>query len=614
MARRKSSKAVKQPAERPIGTANQSQFVSIFGSGSIYEMRGWHRRKAVASSLMITGLDQWPNHRMNRISEPALEAILDVDELLEPPSANDDESLAGAVPAIRFPEWMSCSDCGRMGTVRKGHFYESASGVAICSANSCEGHGLPARFVVACEGGENDDGTRDGTGHISDFPWERWCHLDLSKGDSIEQVQCERPQLSLKSLKGKTGLDGLRVECRCGQSNSLKMALRTSHKHLFSCQGEMPWLRLAGVKKSNCNAPVRVLLRGASNVYFPISTSVISIPPWSNPLYQKMGQEKKLDGFLAAIKGGIEADVFVPLIKGSPWAADYTDDQIKDALVRFANWGKQQATQTFDDRLSEERHAIVMGNVCKSQDGDQFLARPVPPEDYGQLKGWIENLVQVERLREVKALSGFTRIHNNTNTSAPLSKNTNWLPAINVFGEGVYFELSQSKLSELEQRFANRLNHLKARCESEGLSDSKSSVSFVALHTLSHLLIRQLSLECGYSSASLKERIYVEPGKWAGVLIYTASSSSDGTLGGLVQQSKPETLARLIKDALQEATWCSSDPLCIESEGQGNSALNLAACHACSLIAETSCSERNSFLDRGVLIGAEGVSGYFEGF
>ena len=311
MAQRRSRKQNAQPKERPIGTANQSQFVGIFGPGSIYEMRGWHRRKAVASSLMISGLDQWPYSNMNRISEPALEAILEVDELLEPPSASKDDSLDGAIPAIRFPEWMSCSTCGRMGTVFKGHFHEPTNGVAICSANSCQGYGIPARFVVACEGYKEGDSAGANQGHISDFPWERWCHLKFSPDGTCEQEKCDYPQLFLKSIKGKTGLDGLRVECRCGSGNSLKMALRASHNHLFTCKGEMPWLRLAGVKKSSCDAPVKVLLRGATNVYFPISTSVISIPPWSNPLYQKMGLEKKLDGFLAAIKGSNSRQIYV---------------------------------------------------------------------------------------------------------------------------------------------------------------------------------------------------------------------------------------------------------------------------------------------------------------
>ena len=110
--------------------------------------------------------------------------------------------------------------------------------------------------------------------------------------------------------------------------------------------------------------------------------------------------------------------MFVPLVKQSSWASTYSDEQIKEALIRFANWGKQQATQTFDDRLSEERQAIVMGNICKSQDGDQFLARPVSDTNLGNLKGWIENLVQVERLREVRALSGFTRVHDSQNVDS----------------------------------------------------------------------------------------------------------------------------------------------------------------------------------------------------
>ena len=222
----------------------------------------------------------------------------------------------------------------------------------------------------------------------------------------------------------------------------------------------------------------------------------------------------------------------------------------------------------------------------------------------------------MERLREVRALSGFTRVHDSQNVDsvAPLTKKSEWLPAINVFGEGIYFELSQERLVELEDRFSSRFSALKERASLENLPEDKSSASFIALHTLSHLLIRQLSLECGYSSASLRERLYFKKGEWAGVLIYTASASSDGTLGGLVQQGNPATLERLIRDALQEASWCSSDPLCIESEGQGNNALNLAACHACSLVAETSCSERNSFLDRGTIIGVDNMFGLFEDF
>jgi hypothetical protein len=136
----------------------------------------------------------------------------------------------------------------------------------------------------------------------------------------------------------------------------------------------------------------------------------------------------------------------------------------------------------------------------------------------------------------------------------------------------------------------------------------KISPQYVFLHTLSHLLIRQLSFECGYTVASLRERIYCaseEDGKeMAGIFIYTASGDSEGTLGGLVRQGRQDTLPRVFKKAIRESVICSNDPVCISTEqGQGRDALNLAACHACTLLPETSCEEFNVFLDRGMLIG-----------
>ena len=565
---------------------------------------------------MICGLDKWPTHKMKRISEPALEAILNIDELLEPPSASEDSSTECAIPALRFPEWMSCSQCGRMGTVYKGHFHENSSGVAICSANSCTGFGMPARFIVACEGKDKKSDQLSHHGHISDFPWERWCHLKLDDPKEVKTISCDTPQIYLESIKGRTGLDGLRVRCRsCKNSNTLRKALSADHNHLFSCKGEMPWLRLSGVKRHPCDSPARVLLRGASNTYFPVSKSVISIPPWTDPLFQKMAYDKNTDGFITSIKAGLDASLFTPLIKKLPWAEGYSDTEITNALCHFAAYGKHEGDTT-NDRLTEERNAIIKGHICEAQGEDQFLSRPILDSELGELESWIENLVQVERLREVRALSGFTRVHDSTGADciAPLTSNRTWLPAINVFGEGIYFELSQDRLRELEINFAERLAPIKRRVADEEIHESIATASFIALHTLSHLLIRQLSLECGYSSAALRERLYVKEGQWAGVLIYTASSSSDGTLGGLVEQGRPLTLAKLIRDALNEASWCSSDPLCSSSEGQGNQALNLAACHACSLVAETSCSERNSLLDRCLLIGKDKTPGFFEGF
>ena len=130
---------------------------------------------------------------------------------------------------------------------------------------------------------------------------------------------------------------------------------------------------------------------------------------------------------------------------------------------------------------------------------------------------------------------------------------------------------------------------------------------FVLLHTFAHLLINQLSYECGYGSSSLKERIYCEKcsdnNKMCGVLIYTASGDSEGSLGGLVRQGETGRLEDTIIAAIKNAEWCSSDPICIESPGQGPDSCNLAACHNCALLPETCCELGNRLLDRGLVVG-----------
>ena len=127
------------------------------------------------------------------------------------------------------------------------------------------------------------------------------------------------------------------------------------------------------------------------------------------------------------------------------------------------------------------------------------------------------------------------------------------------------------------------------------------------LHTLSHLLIYQLSFECGYNVASLSERLYCSDENddinMAAIFIYTASGDSEGTLGGLVRQGRPDILPKIIKKAIKRAEMCSNDPVCSMSKGQGRDALNLSACHACALLPETCCEERNVFLDRAMLVG-----------
>src|SRR5262249_51257715 len=217
-----------------------------------------------------------------------------------------------------------------------------------------------------------------------------------------------------------------------------------------------------------------------------------------------------------------------------------------------------------------------------------------------------------------RVLTGFSRINPppyrefDQNDQSQLSlKAKSWLPGVRVYGEGVFFTLKKFKVTEWIRRIDNKRyeeifsNH-KRIYEKLGRTPRELPSKFFLLHTLAHLLIRRLSYECGYGSSSLRERIYCWEGddrEMAGILIYTAAGDSEGTMGGLVEQGKPGRFEQLLHSAIQDSLWCSTDPLCLESHGQGIDSLNRAACYACSLLPETSCEEGNRFLDRVAVIG-----------
>jgi hypothetical protein len=182
-----------------------------------------------------------------------------------------------------------------------------------------------------------------------------------------------------------------------------------------------------------------------------------------------------------------------------------------------------------------------------------------------------------------------------------------------VRGEGVFFEFNEKRLKEwaAKDEVIKRAKFLSDNYnrprELKGQKRREIKPEFILIHTFAHLAINQFSYECGYGSSALRERIYCNlefPNETMnGVLIYTASGDSEGSLGGLVRQGKPGNLETIVYNAIENARWCSSDPICIDSHGQGPNSCNLAACHNCSLLPETCCEESNMLLDRAMLIG-----------
>jgi len=608
----------------PIGKVSRGQTVTTYGPGSLYELRTF-RGGAIANSVIVAGTHLWPVDDMQEVPEPMLAASLGVERFLMPPSAEDDDNPV-SVPAYRFPEWLECNECHRIGHVNI-RFDEELDAPPKCSANDCNGYGVPTRLVVACHAGDKDDSGKS-TGHIDNFPWVWWAH------SQSEGKRCENAEVYLQAVGKKAGISGLVVECRaksCGASRSLEGVFNIAALVGRSCDGYRPWL---GSRKDDgvceeCERPIRVLLRGASNIYFPVSASAISIPPLSSKIVNKMIKHGRI--LLTALKRrqkngeSIDRETYITDFQnGIAGFQRYDREHIgmaMDILLEQAAAGGEKLTEL--QQKSRERHALI--HTAKYEKGKDEFENEVL-EDYELIKTtllkiYLEKLSMVRRLREVRALRGFQRIESSpvadsySQACAPLSKYPeDWLPAIESRGEGIYFELSKDRLAEWEANEAV-LTHIRPLvanferyAEDRGIETDMNLVApgYLMIHTLSHLLIKQLSLECGYSSASIRERLFYgrnDDEQWCGVLLYTASGSADGTLGGLVRQGEPDNLDKMLASSLENARWCSSDPLCVESEGQGVDALNLAACHACSLVSETSCEQRNILLDRALLVG-----------
>jgi hypothetical protein len=223
----------------------------------------------------------------------------------------------------------------------------------------------------------------------------------------------------------------------------------------------------------------------------------------------------------------------------------------------------------------------------------------------------IEGVVLVERLREVRAYLGFQRVKPGgpERTVPPdVSARQEWVPSTEVFGEGIAlaFDLDRLKAwaADLPEKELRELGQLEQkRRDGAYWFLPKVEPVFVTLHALSHLLLRRITFECGYSSSSLRERLYINPDEGsAGLMIYTADADSEGSLGGLVRQGKRDRLAQTLYEAVEHGRWCSADPVCAETAGQGLGGFNRAACHACQLVSETSCTCANTLLDRRLLI------------
>ena len=597
----------------PVGEVRPSQLLWTYGPGALIDLPNL--------SVVTQGIDRWEKDRCQPIQEARLLAAVrkvlgsQVESLRMPPFQKSDlvdvwsaEAHIG-VPVRPFPRWMRCVKCGLLSPFDAGlfeikegrrpertRFVHKGCRGSKGNQPSRDADAVPARFLLACR-----------NGHLDDFPWHYFVHRgnDPCRG-------------SLRFFESGASLqtENLWVKCdACGAPRSMAQAFgKAGKENLPACRGRHPHLDMFEAK---CGEEARAVLLGSTNSWFPITLSALAIPQTKDPISQLI-----LDGWEDFIDLESEAEVSVTVKALKKTGALPGIDKYEPAAI----WSAIEA-----HRSGKGQEIVGEGDI-KGPEWD-VLTEANPPTDYPHfmskkvstppgLESRISRVLLLERLREVNALLGFTRVEAPEESAdteerpqmAKLSRSKpDWVPANQVHGEGIFIQFDEQALVAWQSLAAVKKVDQMLRGGHKGWRNSRQlspdegypGIRYAMLHTLSHLLIRELALECGYNAASIRERIYADTSgerAQAGILIYTAAADSDGTLGGLVDLGKPENLGRLLELALNRSKICSSDPLCSEHDPEKDRSLHGAACHACSLVAETSCERGNRYLDRSLLV------------
>jgi len=611
------------PAKKPI---RRSQLISPWGVGQMINF-------PKDESLMVLGLDMWEEKFRTiseldefKVTEERLAKRLGVKEFRLPPDFRDpgqgvtNPSLK--IPFIRFPRWHYCTRCGHM---EKVSIYDShkptCTGVSFGSGRSCaeipekkRQRLIPVRFIAICQ-----------KGHIEDFPFMEWVH-----GGTVPEGQ---HNLRLRAGRSSGALSGIEITCSCGSHKTMAGAFNEQSltKIGVNCSGGRPWLGQEAERNNatHCGEHLIVVQKGASNVYFSQVRSSIYLPQWEKSVDRRLVEvlEKNWGFLTTGMENGNFQRMRFELVAERNFAEEkkehYTEKLLEAATKRISG----ADTSNTDD--SEEKYRKMEYDAILSEAGgenqDFFVSKNRAntyddSETGGAISTGLTSIGLLHKLRETRAFVGFSRWLPDDGKTLDakkefikLGRSITWLPAMVVRGEGVFFEFSEKRLKEwvtkkeviARAKFLSD-NYNRPR-EAKGQKRREIKPEFVLIHTFAHLVINQFSYECGYGSSALRERIYCNlefpNDTMNGVLIYTASGDSEGSLGGLVRQGKQGNLETIVYNAIENARWCSSDPICIDSHGQGPNSCNLAACHNCSLLPETCCEESNMLLDRAMLIG-----------
>ena len=622
------------------------QLIAPFGPGSIYtDRRG--------TPHVVCGLDHWflrwePTLGLVpceirtdfELSEPRLSMLLHVDRFCTPPDYRYVRRGTTAppnamlnVPAQRFPRWYRQT---RTGEMRRFNLHSSRIGKPPGG-----GRWQPVRFVAVCAGG-----------HLCEFPWKQWIGCQCAENGGLCLTDRGGSELTSIRVECKTcpaGSSGRRGKTLAGTTFRPDVAQGEQsvfQKTGIACPGDRPWLG-EGANEQGCAHPLIGALINQTNLYFPRTISAIALPDLKPQSPQ-----------VATIRNAIENSSDLNVAK-TYWRMNRRRQAIAAVSASLSELGIQheaaQLEEVLEGLIDPSAAALPPGsqppadpesdllafrraefNIIRNEVNDpanvpnlRVIRTTVPP----LLSPWFARVNLVERLRETRVFYGFDRLEQSNSSLAgmpdtamrqlfrdpPSQPQDRWLPGVEVFGEGIYVELQEERIvkwqnehadwiaDRIDDGFLTRLAGVSHTLPPLSAVNRRWASRYLMVHSLAHILINQLVFECGYSTASLRERLYISAdasSPMAAFLIYTSAGDSEGTLGGLVRLGRPERLGAVVQRAVGRASWCSADPVCSERlGGKGSKLANLAACHACVLLPETSCETINQGLDRAMVVG-----------
>lgn len=636
-----------------VGSGRPSSLLYTYGPGSVMDLPQF--------TIMPCGLDEWdriwrrrdgvPEIHAPRLRDAVRKLLRSRDLQLRPfPRQPKKFSMSTegndlGVPARVFPQWLRCTGCDMLSALSQFSYSNThpfRPDLAVFEHARCTGRkgsgarkatrrtAVPARYLLACA-----------NGHVDEFPYDLWVHRGQRCADA------EFPTLKMVDRTAGKGASAT-IQCEsCGLRRGMNEAQgEVGRSKLPRCRGRHP--HLDAFEPGGCGSDTRLMLIGSSNLWFPTTQSVIVMPESTEEKASSTADRIRiaLGDKLAKYRDNLEAMRDLLDAKDVDVTA-LSDEQLGHAVAeamqpeasqeQYEEWMRDwdpvdllvpEWRYLQRDPLGDHQEDEVSGLVLSKRELSEELPKP------------IDRVLAVEALRKVNALIGFTRIDDMDRVGdlsgrlVPLSRSPRplWTVATEDRGEGIFIQLDENAVAAWEARVevhplwkahraAHNRNFERRFSETAANVDPETRLKplrYWLVHTFAHVLIRELALTCGYNAASLSERLYAwqeaegRPAS-AGLLVCTTASDSDGTLGGLVQQSEPDRLERVVTCALRRATRCPSDPICgMRTPQDPEDFLHGAACHCCVMASETSCERANRFLDRRFLVDLPGSSvGFF---